>query len=120
MSAASGCSSRSTINKSPTHYSRRLLIGFVDSVGTRSWGRSITRRIIVCGLLIDGFQFPPMLLTPHNSPYYSKLIEGWGFEKAMDLYAWWFANPAEAAHRLRRLAVATEKAPRRSRYGTEI
>ena len=63
----------------------------------------------LCGLLIDGFQFPPMLLTPHNPPYYSGLIEGWGFEKAIDLYAWWFANPAEAANRLRRLAGALKK-----------
>jgi GNAT superfamily N-acetyltransferase len=60
----------------------------------------------VCGLLIDGFQFPPTVLTAHNPPYYSALIEGWGFEKAMDLYAWWFANPAEAANRLRQLAGA--------------
>ena len=63
----------------------------------------------VCGLLIDGFQFPPMLLTSHNLPYYSGLIEHWGFEKTMDLYAWWFANPAEAAERLRRLAGALKK-----------
>lgn len=57
----------------------------------------------VCGLLIDGFQFSPTLLTSHNPPYYSTLIERWGFEKAMDLYAWWFSDPAEAANRLRRL-----------------
>jgi len=63
----------------------------------------------VCGLLIDGFQFPPMLLTSHNPPYYSGLIERWGFEKTMDLYAWWFANPADAAERLRRLAGALKK-----------
>jgi GNAT superfamily N-acetyltransferase len=63
----------------------------------------------VCGLLIDGFKFPPTLLTSHNPPYYSALIERWGFEKAMDLYAWWFANPADAAERLRRLAGALEK-----------
>ena len=63
----------------------------------------------VCGLLIDGFQFPPMVLTSHNPPYYGGLIESWGFEKAMDLYAWWFANPAEAANRLRRLAGALKK-----------
>ncbi len=24
----------------------------------------------VCGLLIDGFQFPPTILTAHNPPYY--------------------------------------------------
>ena len=57
----------------------------------------------VCGLLIDGFQHPPTLLTSHNPPYYRKLIEAWGFEKAMDLYAWWFSDPADARDRLRRL-----------------
>ena len=30
----------------------------------------------VCGLLIDGFQHPPTLLTAHNPPYYVDLIEG--------------------------------------------
>jgi GNAT superfamily N-acetyltransferase len=63
----------------------------------------------VCGLLIDGFQHPPMLLTSHNPAYYGTLIERWGFEKIMDLYAWWFADPAEAAARLRRLANALKK-----------
>jgi GNAT superfamily N-acetyltransferase len=57
----------------------------------------------VCGLLIEGFQYPPTLLTSHNPPYYRKLIEAWRFEKAMDLYAWWFSDPADARDRLRRL-----------------
>jgi GNAT superfamily N-acetyltransferase len=57
----------------------------------------------LCGLLIEGFQHPPTLLTAHNPPYYGPLIEGWGFEKTMDLYAWWFSDPKEAAARLRRL-----------------
>jgi len=63
----------------------------------------------LCGLLIDGFQHPPTLLTSHNPPFYSRLIETWGFEKAMDLFAWWFANPANAAARLRQLAGALKK-----------
>jgi GNAT superfamily N-acetyltransferase len=63
----------------------------------------------VCGLLVDGFQFPPTLLTSHNPPYYSALLERWGFEKTMDFYAWWFANPTDAAERLRRLDGALEK-----------
>jgi len=63
----------------------------------------------LCGLLIDGFQHPPTLLTSHNPPFYSRLIEGWGFEKVMDLFAWWFANPANAAARLRRLAGSLKK-----------
>jgi GNAT superfamily N-acetyltransferase len=58
----------------------------------------------VCGLLIDGFQFPPTILTAHNPPYYRDLIESCGFTKAKDWYAWWFADPAKAAERLRPLA----------------
>ena len=58
----------------------------------------------VCGLLIDGFQFPPTILTAHNPPYYAQLIERGGFAKAKDWYAWWFAKPVGAAARLRPLA----------------
>jgi GNAT superfamily N-acetyltransferase len=58
----------------------------------------------VCGLLIDGFQFPPTILTAHNPPYYRHLIESCGFTKAKDWYAWWFADPAKATTHLRRLA----------------
>jgi len=58
----------------------------------------------VCGLLIDGFQYPPTILTAHNPPYYSKLIERSGFRKTMDFYAWWFDNATKAAERLRKLA----------------
>lgn len=62
-----------------------------------------------CGLLIDGFQFPPTVLTGHNPPYYGRLIEGGDFEKAMDLYAWRLDDPAIAASRLRRLATGWKK-----------
>jgi hypothetical protein len=41
------------------------------------------------GVLIEGFNSDPCILMPHNPAYYSKLIENAGFEKAMDLYAWW-------------------------------
>jgi len=58
----------------------------------------------VCGLLIDGFQFPPTILTAHNPPYYGHLIESCGFAKAKDWYAWWFDDPAKAVAHLRRLA----------------
>jgi GNAT superfamily N-acetyltransferase len=63
----------------------------------------------VCGLLIDGFQFPPMILTAHNPPYYRDLIESCGFTKAKDWYAWWFADPAKAAARLRPLSERFQK-----------
>ncbi|MFI5251362.1 MAG: GNAT family N-acetyltransferase [Bacteroidota bacterium] len=40
------------------------------------------------GLLIEGFEFPPVLLMSYNPPYYAKLIEAAGFKKAKDLYAY--------------------------------
>jgi len=40
------------------------------------------------GLLIDGFDTPPMIMMNHSRPYYGRLIEGAGFVKAMDLYAY--------------------------------
>ena len=58
----------------------------------------------VCGLLIEGFQFAPTILTAHNPPYYRELIESCGFTKAKDWYAWWFDDPAKAVTHLRRLA----------------
>jgi GNAT superfamily N-acetyltransferase len=58
----------------------------------------------VCGLLIDGFQHPPTVLTAHNPPYYARLIESCGFAKAKDWYAWWFSEFPEPAARLRKIA----------------
>ncbi len=43
-----------------------------------------------CGLLIDGFQWPPRLMMNHNPSYYEALLASWGLEKSKDLYAWWF------------------------------
>jgi hypothetical protein len=41
-----------------------------------------------CGLLIEGFDEPPMIGMPYNPPYYAALLEGFGLAKAKDLYAW--------------------------------
>jgi len=46
-----------------------------------------------CGLLIDGFDKPPVIMMTHNPPYYKELIENYGFKKAMDLYAYYIDNP---------------------------
>ena len=43
-----------------------------------------------CGLLVDGFEHPPMILTPQNPPYYEDLWVGGGWEQAMDLWGWTF------------------------------
>jgi len=38
-----------------------------------------------CGLLVDGFDTPPMIGIPYNPPYYSDLFEQWGLTKAKDI-----------------------------------
>lgn len=40
------------------------------------------------GILIDGFNTPPVLMMGHNPPYYPRLLEQTGFQKIKDIYAW--------------------------------
>jgi GNAT superfamily N-acetyltransferase len=40
-----------------------------------------------CGLLIEGFETPPFFMMTHNLPYYQRLIEGCGFQKVEDMFA---------------------------------
>ncbi len=47
-----------------------------------------------CGILIEGFDEPSMILEPWHPPYYSKLLERLGLSKAIDLLMWelWFGR----------------------------
>lgn len=63
----------------------------------------------VCGLLVEGFQHPPTILTSHNPPYYGALIEGCGFQKEKDFYAWWLADRGQAISRLSQFAARFKK-----------
>lgn len=40
-----------------------------------------------CGLLIDSFDIPPVMLMPYNPEYYKDLVTYYGFLKAKDLLA---------------------------------
>jgi len=40
-----------------------------------------------CGLLVDGFDTPPVVMMPHGQPAYQTMIEGQGFTKATDMFA---------------------------------
>jgi len=42
------------------------------------------------GLLVDGFDSPPVLMMTYNPRYYPALYEGVGLRKAKDLLAYWF------------------------------
>ena len=45
-----------------------------------------------CGLLVDGFDKPPVMLMPYNPEYYGELLESYGFKKAKDLFALWISK----------------------------
>jgi GNAT superfamily N-acetyltransferase len=57
-----------------------------------------------CGCLVDGFQTPPMIMMPHNPPWYEELILGAGFHKEMDLLAYWAEKGVHNFDRLARVA----------------
>ncbi len=56
-----------------------------------------------CGLLVDGFDGSPVILMTYNPPYYASLIEGAGFEKSQDLYAYLLRNENYASEKMKRL-----------------
>lgn len=41
-----------------------------------------------CGLLVDGFDTPPMIMMGHGRPDYAGSLEALGFRKAMDMHAY--------------------------------
>lgn len=57
-----------------------------------------------CGLLVEGFDSRPTVMMPYNPPYYASLLEGMGFTKAKDLYAYWSPVHSASLERLRRFA----------------
>lgn len=42
-----------------------------------------------CGLLVAGFEDPPLVMMAHHPPYYADLLEAAGYAKAKDLLAYW-------------------------------
>ncbi|HSL72814.1 MAG TPA: hypothetical protein VK864_21355 [Longimicrobiales bacterium] len=60
------------------------------------------------GVLVDGFDTPPMVMMAHTPPYYARLLEAAGYRKEKDLYAYWVNGETtpdrlkQALERLRR------------------
>lgn len=68
-----------------------------------------------CGLLIDGFEHPPLALMPHHPPYYAALLENAGLTKKKDLYAYMIdtVNVVPGTPQRKRLDRAAELLTRR-------
>lgn len=78
------------------------------------------------GLLVDGFDTPPMLLMGHDRPYVASRVEALGYAKAKDIFAYLYditAGPPENVCRLieRPLKDGLRVRPMDTRrYGEEI
>lgn len=57
-----------------------------------------------CGFLFEGFEHPPILMTPYNHAYYNDLMEQCGMSKAKDLYAYILDTPEELPEKILRVA----------------
>ena len=55
------------------------------------------------GLLVEGFDSPPVLMMTYNPAYYPALLEGAGFRKAKDFIAYWFEIGPEPLRRFTRI-----------------
>lgn len=53
---------------------------------------STNEEIASPGVLIEGFDTPPMAMMAHNPPYYEALMEGSGLVKSKDVTAFWLQN----------------------------
>lgn len=60
-----------------------------------------------CGLLVEGFDVPAVMMTPWNPPYQGALIEGAGYKQVQDLLGYYLSAEVGLPDRMRRLAERT-------------
>lgn len=70
------------------------------------------------GLLVEGFDTPPVVLMPHNPPYYLDLLTAAGFTKAKDLLVYQGGSMERALPTPERLTRGVERI--RNRMGLTI
>lgn len=70
-----------------------------------------------CGLLVDGYDAPPALMTPWHPPHYRGYVEAQGFAKGDDLLCYYLTRNS-FSERIPRLADAVEK--RLDRAGIKV
>jgi len=61
------------------------------------------------GLLIEGFDEPPMIGMPYNPPYYATLLEAFGLTKAKDVYGWEIRAEQTIPEKIHRVAGIVQK-----------
>jgi hypothetical protein len=61
-----------------------------------------------CGLLVDGFDAPAVMMTAWNPPYQGRLVEAAGYSKVQDLIGSYMSAQVELPERFVRLGLRTQ------------
>lgn len=69
------------------------------------------------GMLVEGYDSPPTVMMTYNKPYYNEFVKRYGFDKEMDLYAYYI--PTEGVNE-KSLRLATMLQERLLRKGITI
>ncbi len=65
-----------------------------------------------CGMLVDGFDMPPMVMMGHARPYYETLVLAAGCARIKDLYAYCLDVRREFPEKVRRVVKAATRSGR--------
>jgi len=57
-----------------------------------------------CGLLVEGFDRPPVIMMPYNPSYYLSLLDSYGLIKIKDLYAYELVTSVTIPEKFMRIA----------------
>ena len=61
------------------------------------------------GMLIDGYDRPPTVMMTYNKPYYNDFVSKYGFEKEMDLFAYYIPTQGVNEKSLRLAGLIQER-----------
>lgn len=64
-----------------------------------------------CGMLIEGFDSPPMIKMAYNPKYYLELVERYGMRKEKDLFAYYLRTDQPIPEKLKRVIQAIKDKP---------
>ena len=79
------CENNSDVMRALVAESENWLAQYQTEVITGPFNFSVNQE---CGLLVDGFDTPPMIMMPHNHRWYAGLLEQQGYAGAKDMYAY--------------------------------
>jgi ASC-1-like (ASCH) protein len=62
-----------------------------------------------CGLLVEGFDIPPMIMMPFNPPFYESIYNTLGLIQVRNLYAYYISADVEIPEKLLRVVERVQK-----------